>query len=50
MTFKIVMKWEFPGGLVVRIRHFHCPGPGSIPGEGTEIPQAAQHSQKIIMK
>ena len=29
----------FPGGLVVRIQHFH--GPGSIPGRGTEIPQAA---------
>ena len=23
---------EFPGGLVVRVRHFHCRGPGSIPG------------------
>ena len=34
--------WEFPGGLVVRIWHFHCYGPGSIPGQGTEIPQAMQ--------
>ena len=34
--------WEFPGGLVVRIQHFHCYGPGSIPGQGTEIPQAMQ--------
>ena len=33
-------KWltgEFPGGLVVRIWHFHRYGPGSIPGLGTEI-------------
>ena len=36
---------EFPGGLVVRIRHFHCHG-SSIPGRGTEIPQAAWHGQK----
>ena len=33
----------FPGDLVVRIPgfHVHCPGPGSIPAQGTEIPQAA---------
>ena len=36
---------EFPGGPVVRIPGFHCQGPGSIPGRGTEIPQAMQHSQ-----
>ena len=29
---------EFPGGLVVRILCFHCRGPGSVPGLGTEIP------------
>ena len=27
-----------PGGLVVGIWCFHCCGPGSIPGLGTEIP------------
>ena len=32
---------EFPGGLVIRIPGFQCHGPGSIPGEGTEIPQVA---------
>ena len=32
------INWEFPGGLVVRILGFHCHGPGSIPGQGTEIP------------
>ena len=40
------MKREFPGGLMVRIPGFHCHGPGSVPGWGTEIPCAMQHSQK----
>ena len=31
---------------MVRIRHFHCGGQGSIPGQGTEIPQAAWRGQK----
>ena len=31
---------------MVRIPSFHCRGLGSIPGQGTEIPQAAQRSQK----
>ena len=33
------------GDLVVRIPGFHgyCHGPGSIPLQETEIPQAAQH-------
>ena len=29
--------WEFPGGLVVRIRCFYCFRPRSTPGLGTEI-------------
>ena len=33
---------EFPGGPVVRTRPFHCRGLGSIPGQGTEIPQATR--------
>ena len=37
---------EFPGGLVVRIRCFHFHSPDSILGPGTEILQAAKHSQK----
>ena len=38
---------EFPGGPAVRTSQFHCHGPGGkIPGQGTKIPQAAQHSQK----
>ena len=31
---------EFPDSLVVRIRHFHSRGPGSIPGQGTDIPRS----------
>ena len=33
-------------GLVVRIPGFHCRGPGSVPGWGTEILQAAQPKKK----
>ena len=29
---------EFPGGPVVRTRHFHCQGPDSILGQGTKNP------------
>ena len=36
---------EFPGGLVVRILAFHCCGWGSIPGRGTEIPQAMRRGK-----
>ena len=38
--------WKFPGSPVVRIQCFHCWGPGSIPGQGTKILQAAQLGQK----
>ena len=31
---------------MVRIPGFHCCGPGSIPGWGTEVLQAAQRGQK----
>ena len=37
---------EFPGSPVVRTLRFHCCGLGSIPGQGTKIPQAVQCSQK----
>ena len=37
---------ESPGGPVVRTWHFHCSGPGSIPGWGTKILQATWWSQK----
>ena len=35
---EILVYGEFPGGLVVRIRRFHCHGLGLVPGRGTEIP------------
>ena len=44
--FLIDISWEFPGGLVVRILGFHCYGLGSVTGQGTEIPQAAQRGKK----
>ena len=37
---------EFPGGLMVRITGFQCCGPGSIAGEGTEIPQAQKKKSR----
>ena len=45
-TFLKIAFGEFPGGLVVRILGFHCHGLGSIPGQGTEIPQATWCGQK----
>ena len=36
---------EFPDGLVVRIWRFYFHGPVAIPGQGTEILQAAWHGQ-----
>ena len=34
------MDREFPDSPVVRIGHFHSCGQGSIPSQGTKIPQA----------
>ena len=31
---------------MVRTQCFHCGGPGSIPGQGTKIPQAVGCGQK----
>ena len=36
---------EFTDSSVARTWHFHCDGPGSIPGRGTEISQATWPSQ-----
>ena len=33
-----------PGSPVVRTWHFQCRGPGSIPGQGTKIPQTTWYS------
>ena len=35
---------EFPGSPVVRTQHFHCHGPGSIPGQETQI-SCTEHYQ-----
>ena len=40
--------WEFPGGLVVRILHFHHCSPGSIPNLGTEILHQAMEVAKKV--
>ena len=45
--FKKIQAWEFPGSPVVRTCCFHCGGLGSIPGQGTKIPQATRHGQGI---
>ena len=40
VTMAIIQKTtyrEFPGCPVVRTRHFHCQGPGSIAGRGAKI-------------
>ena len=47
---KVKETGEFPGGLVVRISGFHGHGPGSVPGQGTEILQAARRGQKTPKK
>lgn len=39
-------KGEFPGGLVVRMLGFYSNGPGSIPGQETEILLVVWYSQK----
>ena len=31
---------------MVRMPGFHCHGPGSIPGQGAEIPQATRRGKK----
>ena len=43
---KKTQRREFPGGLVVKTWHFHCRGSGSIPDQGTKIPQATGHNKK----
>lgn len=37
---------EFPGGLVVRIQHFHYHGLGSVPDWGTDILQVVWYAKK----
>lgn len=38
---------EFSGALVVTAQHFHCQGPGMIPGRGTKVLQHSHiHTQE----
>ena len=37
---------EFPGDPVARTQHFYCNDAGSIPSQGTKIPQATQCGKK----
>ena len=50
LGYKDLCVGEFPGGLVVGIPGSHCHGPGSVPGQGTEIQQAMWHNQEIKSK
>ena len=40
------LRWDLPGGPVLKTRHFHCRGQGSIPGQGTNILHAVWHGQR----
>ena len=40
-SLKISEKWDFPGGPVVKNQPSKAGDAGSIPGQGTKIPQAA---------
>ena len=42
--------WEFPGGWWLGLCTFTAEGPGSIPGQGTKILQAARRAQKTKTK
>ena len=37
---------DFPGGAVIKIPAFTAGSTGLIPGQGTKVLHAAQHSQK----
>ena len=43
--FKIKIR-ELPGCLVVNILNFHCHGPGSVPGRGTDPASQAMWPKK----
>ena len=39
------VRWDFPGGPVVKTLRFHGGGLGLIPGQGTKILHAVQRGQ-----
>ena len=41
---------DFHGGPVVKTPCFHCGGYGPDPTQGTKIPHAMQHGQKLTKK
>lgn len=43
---KIHHAGEFSGNPVVRTRHIHSQGPGSIPRQGTKVLKAEWHGQR----
>ena len=46
IVFKILLSGQFPGSPVLRTPAFTAEGTGSIPGQGTKIPQAAKKQNK----
>ena len=40
--------WGVPGVPVVRTQRSHSQNPGSVPGQGTKIPQAIWPGQKTV--
>ena len=46
---KIMLNWEFLGSSVVRTWCLHCWGPGSVPAQGTKIPQVCPLQKKITL-
>ena len=40
--------WDFPGGPAVRTSASNAGGGGSIPGQGSKIPQASQPKNQNI--
>ena len=43
----IILNWEFLGSPVVKTWCLHCWGPGSVPGQGTKIPQVCPLQKKL---
>ena len=46
VSIKIFHYWEFPGDPVIKTRGFPAVDAGSIPGQGTKIPQAVWWGKK----
>ena len=42
--------WDFPGGPVVKILHFHYRGAGSFPGQGSSTCLEVRPKKKLLKK